>query len=414
MKKVVIIGGGIVGLCSAYYLQKEGHKVIVVDKTRMDGGASYVNAGYISPSHMIPLAAPGVMKQGIKWMCNPSSPLYIKPRMNYDFIKWAWAFNKACSKRKVEKSIPVLKDICLLGQELYEDIKSQEIFKFHMENKGLLMLCKTEDMLQKELELARIANEEGIPCKELSLDDLKKLEPNAAMDVIGATHFMDDSHSTPQEFMEGLLNHLKQSGVKILNREEVVDFNLKGSKITSIQTMKRVLKADEFVVAAGSWTAELSKRIGMKLLLEAGKGYRINSYQPLGITVPAILAEAKVAVTPMNGFTRFAGTMEIAGISDTINETRVQAIANATHQYYPEITLTPEEQLNASFGLRPLSFDGVPYIGRTKKCENVVFATGHAMLGWTLGTSTGKLVSEIISDKKSSLNLEPFSPDRTF
>lgn len=413
MKKVVVIGGGIVGLCSAYFLHKEGHKVVVVDKGAMDSGASYVNAGYISPSHLIPLAAPGVMKQGIKWMFDSSSPLYIKPRMNYDFLKWAWAFNRACSKKKVEKSIPVLRDICLLGQELYNDIKSQQIFDFHMENKGLLMLCKTEKMMQKELELSRIANEEGIPCKELSLEELRKLEPNAAMDVIGATYFTDDSHSTPGEFMKGLINHLKNSGVKILNKEEVVSFNFEGTKIKSVQTMKRVIKADEFVLSTGSWTTELSKKLGLKLVLEAGKGYRINSYQPTGITIPAILAEAKVAVTPMNGFTRFAGTMEIAGISDNINETRVNAIANATKNYYPDINLTPEERLNASSGLRPLSFDGVPYIGRTKKCENVVFATGHAMLGWTLGTSTGKLVSEIISDKKSSLNLEPFSPDRT-
>lgn len=411
-KKIVIIGGGIIGLCSAYYLQKEGHEVTVVDKSAMDEGASYVNAGYISPSHIIPLAAPGVMKQGIKWMFDSSSPLYIKPRFDMDFLKWAWAFNRACSKEKVEKSVPVLKDICVLGQELYEEIKSEEVFNFHMDNKGLLMLCKTESMLEKELKLAKVANNHGLECKELSLDDLKTLEPNAPMDVIGATHFTGDTHSTPREFMDGLVAYLEQSGVKILKHEEVVDINFDGTQITSIQTMKREIKADEYVMAAGSWSAKLSKKIGMNLLLEAGKGYRINTTRETGITIPAILAEAKVAVTPMNGFTRFAGTMEIAGISNEINDDRVWAIAKAAHYYYPEVLLTPEEQLDASCGLRPLSFDGVPYIGRTKKCKNVVFATGHAMLGWTLGTSTGKLVSEIISDQKSSLNLEPYSPDR--
>lgn len=411
-KKVVIVGGGIIGLCSAYYLQKEGHEVTIVDKSAMNEGASYVNAGYISPSHVIPLAAPGVMKQGLKWMFDSNSPLYIKPRLDMDFLKWAWAFNKACSKEKVEKSVPVLKDICVFGQELYEEIKREGIFDFHMENKGLLMLCKTESMLEKELKLAEIAIDQGLECKELSLDELKALEPNASMDVIGATHFTGDTHSTPHEFMDGLVAYLEKNRVKILKNEEVVDINFNGEKITSIQTVKQEIKADEFVIAAGSWSAKLSKKIGLNLLLEAGKGYRINTTRDLGITIPAILAEAKVAVTPMNGFTRFAGTMEIAGISNKINDDRVWAIAKAAHYYYPEILLTPEEQLDAECGLRPLSFDGVPYIGRSRKCKNVVFATGHAMLGWTLGTSTGKLVSEIISDQKSSLNLEPFNPDR--
>ena len=413
MKKIVIIGGGIVGLCSAYYLQKEGNEVVVVDKSPMNDGASFVNAGYISPSHIIPLAAPGVMKQGIKWMFDSSSPLYIKPRLNANFIKWAWAFNRACSTEKVSTSIPVLKDICVLGQDLYEDIKTSGIFDFHMENKGLLMLCKTEHMLEEELRIAKLANDQGLPCKELSLDELKTLEPNAPMDVIGATHFKGDSHSTPREFMEGLMNYLEKSGVKIFKNEEVLDVHFDGVKISSVRTSKQELKADEYVVSAGAWTAKLTKKIGMKMLLEAGKGYRINTTGETGITIPAILAEAKVAVTPMNGFTRFAGTMEIAGISTSINTTRVNAIARAACNYYPQINLTPEELSSASSGLRPLSFDGVPYIGRTEKCENVVFATGHAMLGWTLGTATGKLVSEIISDQKPSLNLSPFSPDRT-
>lgn len=412
-KKIIIIGGGIIGLCSAYYLQKEGHHVTIVDKSSMDEGASYVNAGYISPSHIIPLAAPGVMKQGIKWMFNPGSPLYIKPRLNSDFIRWALAFNKACSKEKVARSVPVLKDICVLGQDLYEDMKSDKLFDFHMESKGLLMLCKTEQMLEKEIKLAKVAHEQGLPCKELSLEELKALEPNAPMDVIGATHFTDDTHCTPQEFMEGLKAYLVNSGVTILKNEEVLDVSFDGSTITSVKTSKQELKADEYVIAAGSWSAKLSKKIGMKLLLEAGKGYRINTSRPTGITVPAILAEAKVAVTPMKGFTRFAGTMEIAGISKSINKVRVNAISKAATNYYPEVQLNQEELSNASSGLRPLSFDGVPYIGRSSKCKNAVFATGHAMLGWTLGPSTGKLVSEIISDQKSSLNLEPFSPDRT-
>jgi D-amino-acid dehydrogenase len=411
-KKVVIVGAGIIGLSVAYYLQKEGHYVIIVDQSNLDSGASYVNAGYVSPSHLIPLSAPGVMKKGIKWMLNTSSPLYIKPRLDADLIKWAWAFNKSCKAAHVKKAIPVIRDISLLSQELFEDIKKNKNFNFHYEKKGLLMLCQTDKMLEEELKNVKIAKNEGLKARELSLDVLKKLEPNVAFNVKGATHFECDSHSTPQEFMEEMKNFLSALGVQFFINEKVEDFDIQGLEIKSLTTNKQVIKADEFVLAAGSWTGLLCKKVELKLVLQAGKGYCINVERSLGISIPAILAERKVAITPMNGYTRFAGTMEIAGINHHINKVRVNAIANAVNSYYPEIELSGEEKGKASCGLRPLSFDGLPYIGRSKKHKNLTIATGHAMMGWTMGTATGKLVSEIISDKKTSLNLEPFSIDR--
>lgn len=411
-KEVVIIGGGIIGLCSAYYLQKEGHKIIVVDRSGLDSGASFVNAGYISPGHLIPLSAPGVMRKGIKWMFDQASPLYIKPRFNIDFLKWVWAFNKSCNADHVERSIPVIKDISLLSQELYESIRQNENFKFHYEKKGLLMLCQTAEMLEKEKDLINIANNEGLNARELSLSDLKKMEPDVELNVRGASFYGCDSHSTPQEFMEEMKKYLQLSGVQFIINEAVTDLEIQGKKITGLKTDKQVLSADEYVLAAGSWSGLLCKKSGLKMLLQAGKGYAMNSVKPNGISFPAILAEAKVAVTPMNGFTRFGGTMEIAGINQQINRDRIEVIANAVTNYYPEIKLTTEEKKAATCGLRPLSFDGLPYIGKTNKCTNLTVATGHAMLGWTMGTATGKLVSEIISDKKTSLNLQPFSIER--
>ncbi|NAS29732.1 FAD-dependent oxidoreductase [Flavobacteriaceae bacterium R38] len=414
MKNCIIIGGGVIGLCSAYYLHKEGHEVTIVDQSNLDFGASYVNAGYLSPSHIIPLSAPGVMKKGLKWMFDSSSPLYIKPRLDLDFLKWTWAFNKSCNANHVKKAIPVIKDIALLSQELYDDIKESEHFNFHLEKKGLFMLCQTDKMLEEEIEVAEMAREEGLDAKEVSLDELKKLEPNIALNVKGATYFKCDSHTTPGEFMEDMKAYLKANGVKILKNERVEDLEVEKGEIKSIKTNKQVLKADEFVLTAGSWSSLLSKKIGLNLLLQAGKGYRINTQKSTGITIPAILAEAKVAVTPMNGFTRFAGTMEIAGINHDINKVRVEAIAKAATRYYPEIELSQEEKDRAASGLRPVSPDGLPYIGKSKKCKNLSIATGHAMMGWGMATATGKLVAEVISDKKTSLSLTPFNPDRAF
>jgi D-amino-acid dehydrogenase len=380
----------------------------------MDGGASYVNAGYLSPSHIVPLSAPGVMKQGLKWMFNPGSPLYIKPRLDADFLKWSYAFNKSCNATHVKKAIPAIKDITLLSQDLYEGIRRDENFTFHYEKKGLLMLCQTEHMLEEEIETAQLAKSEGLDAKEINLEELKLLEPNVNLNVLGATFYKCDSHTTPHEFMAEMKAHLKAHGVHFCPNEKVEDIEVKNGKISALKTNKQTLVADEFVLAAGSWSHQLSKKLGLKLLLQAGKGYRINTIQNTGIQIPSILCEARAAVTPMNGFTRFAGTMEIAGINHNINKVRVEAIANAATRYYPEIKLTEAEKNDAACGLRPVTPDGLPYIGRTSKCNNLTIAAGHAMMGWSMGPGTGKLVSEIISSKKASMHLNMFDPDRNF
>lgn len=413
-KEIIIIGGGIIGLCSAYYIQKEGHRVTVIDQSNMDSGASYVNAGYLSPSHIIPLSAPGVMKKGLKWMLDKSSPLYIKPRLDLDFLKWTWAFNKSCSTNNVAKAIPAIKDIALLSQDLYDGIKARDNFRFHYEKKGLFMLCQTDKALEEEIKVAEIAKNEGLEVSTLSENDIKKLEPNTTISTVGATYYQCDSHTTPHEFMEDMKIHLKASGVVFRLNEPVDDLTISNGKIIAIQTSKEELKADDFVLAAGSWSSRISKKLGIKLLLQAGKGYRINTKQDTGITIPAILTERKVAITPMNGFTRFAGTMEIAGINHSINKARVEAIDSGVQEYYPDIKLTDSEKLDAASGLRPVSPDGLPYIGKSSKCNNLAIASGHAMMGWSMATATGKLVSEIITDSKPSIPIDAFNPDRKF
>ncbi|MFT7073303.1 NAD(P)/FAD-dependent oxidoreductase [Patiriisocius sp. Uisw_017] len=414
MKNCLVIGGGIIGLCSAYYLVKAGHKVTIIDKTSMDSGASYVNAGYVTPSHFMPLAAPGIVKQGLKYMFDKNSPLFIKPSLQRDFIHWAWAFKKSCTSKNVTESMEIIKDTNLLSSALFSEIKKAEGFKFQLEKKGLLMLCKTESKLKEEIEIATVAYQQGLGAKEISLTELKKMEPNVSMDVKGAVYYDCDSHTTPQEFMTELKQWLVNHKVKIHDNESVTDLALSNSKIVSVTTEKQQFKPDEVVLAAGSWSQKLSKQLGINIPLQAGKGYRIDTRNKTQITIPHVLCEAKVAVTPMNGFTRFAGTMEIGGLNHSIDSKRVAAIAKASHSYYPDISITDTELKQAACGLRPISPDGKPYIGKSQKCNNLTIATGHAMMGWSLGPATGKLVSEIISDKKTSLEIQLFSPDRKF
>lgn len=414
-KRIIIIGGGIAGLSSAYYLNKEGHQVTVIDKSDISAGASFVNAGYITPSHIIPLASPGMIAKGIKWMFNSASPFYLKPRWDPDFFKWSWYFHKSSTKAKVARAIPVIKDINILSRGLFEDIyTSSDLGEFQLENKGLLMLYKTDKAGEDELEVARKARFLGLEVKSLDNEALKKLEPNVKLDVKGAIHYECDRHTTPTEFMPKMVKYLKGVGVGLKTNEEVREITTSSGIITEIITSKAAYKADEVVLAAGSWSGEISKQLAVKLPLQAGKGYSINVKKPTGISIPAVLMEAKAAVTPMQGFTRFAGTMEFSGINDTIRKERVEAIANAAKSYYPEIEISKEDKSNAKSGLRPVSPDGLPYIGRSKSYSNLVFATGHAMMGWSLGPATGKLVSEIIDGKNTAMDIKPFDPDRKF
>ncbi|WP_420601406.1 NAD(P)/FAD-dependent oxidoreductase [Flagellimonas sp.] len=414
-KNVIIVGGGIIGLSSAYFLQKEGHNVTVLDKSNMDGGASHVNAGYITPSHIIPLASPGMISKGIKYMFNSASPFYMKPRLDMDFMKWAWYFKKSSTTSKVKQAMPIIKDINLLSRELFEGIKaSGDLGDFHLERKGLLMVYQTQKEGDHEMEVARIAGDMGLEVNTLDSEGLGKVEPNIKLNALGAVHYECDGHTTPTQFMERMIDYLPKCGVKINKNEEVLDVVVSGDKITEVKTNKDNYKADEVVFAAGSWTSQLSKKLNLNMPLQAGKGYRINVESPTNISMPAILMEAKMAVTPMQGYTRFAGTMEFSGINHDIRRERVEAIARGAERYYEGLKISEEDKSNAQCGLRPVTPDGLPYIGASKQFGNLTLATGHAMMGWSLGPATGKLVTELISDKKLSMNINPFAPERKF
>ena len=414
-KKVVIIGGGIIGLCTAYYLEKEGCQVSIIDKSDMNSGASYINAGYITPSHIIPLASPGMVSKGLRYMFNSASPFYIKPRLDIDFIKWAWYFKKSSTKAKVEKAIRVIKDSNEISRELFIDIKSSgDLGDFHIERKGLLMLYQTQKEGDYEMQIAEKAKFIGLEVNHLNALEIKKIEPNITINALGAVHYQCDAHTTPNDFMLKMISYLVSKGVKIHKKEEVLKINSQANKINSIETSKNTYHADEVVFATGSWTKDLVKKIKIKLPLQAGKGYSINVSSETNISMPAILLEAKMAVTPMKGFTRFAGTMEFSGINNKIRENRVNIIAKNASEFYNNLKITKEDISKAQCGLRPVTPDGLPYIGRSSNYNNLIIATGHAMMGWSLGPLTGKLATQLVTNKKTMMNISQFHPERKF
>ena len=413
-KSVIVIGGGIVGLSTAFYLRAEGHEVTLLDKGTITEGASFVNAGYLTPSHIVPLAAPGMISKGLKWMLNSSSPFYIKPRLDADLISWGWKFMRSCSKKHVQRSLAAIKEINELSKGLYHEMHASVDFDFHLEDRGVLMAFKTSKAEKSEYSVMQAAQDLGLDVSLLGVEEVNRLQPGIQMNIAGAYHYRCDAHSTPEVFMNQLKKNILKSGVEIHTETTVKNFQVRGDRISTVVTDRGNFEADEVVFAAGAWTEELLKQLKIILSVQAGKGYRINVEARTGISLPCILIESKVGVTPMQGFTRFAGTMEIAGINHNIRENRVNAIAHAATQYYSGLEIDLNDRKQAKCGLRPLSPDGLPFIGRHSSCSNLVLATGHSMMGWSLGPATGKLVTEIISNKKLSMPINKFSPERKY
>jgi D-amino-acid dehydrogenase len=409
-KHVIILGGGVIGLCTGLYCIRRGMKVTVIDKNpQKRDGCSFGNAGMIVPSHFIPLAAPGMVKLGLKWMWNPESPFYIKPRLNLDLMTWGLRFWQASTQSRVDAAAPVLRDLSLLSRQCFEEIG----LDFGLVKKGLLMLCKKQQTLDEEAHMAAKANELGIPAQVLDAKATAALDPAVTMDVIGSIFFPKDCHLSPGRFVAVVENELRRLGGEIFWETEVTGFRTEAGAIWALKTSRGEIEGDEFVLSGGIWSDETARSLGLKILMQAGKGYSLTVENPRQLPeLCSICTEARLAVTPMAGALRFGGTMEMAGIDESINSRRVRGMIRAVPDYFPEFTEEDFSEIRPWRGLRPCSPDGMPYIGRTQRWNNLTVATGHAMMGLSLAPATGRVVADLISGEKPPVVLDLMSPDR--
>jgi D-amino-acid dehydrogenase len=414
MSRAIIVGGGIVGLSSALYLQQSGWDVTVIDQSDMRNNCSYGNAGYICPSHFIPLATPGIVKQGLKWMWNSKSPFYVKPRLDGSLLDWGLKFMKAATAEKVEEAAIPLRDAGILSKKCYEDWRAIPEFSFFYEHKGLLEVYQTEEKAHHAEHTVAKAKELGLSDTDLlTRAEVLALEPKLGPDVLGGLIFRCDAHCYPNDVMGNLLSYLPKIGVRLISNEGVTGFIRTGKKITAVRTSKHAYDTDAVVLSAGSWSREIAAMTGLKIPLMPGRGYSLTlEGEQFKVNYPAILMEARLAVTPMNGRTRFGGTMEITPVNTPPRMNRVEGIIEGVKRFYPGFDIPKPRIEDVWFGYRPCSADGLPYIGRATNMDNLVLATGHAMVGMSLGAGTGKLVSEILNGQPTSMNIRPFDPMR--
>lgn len=413
MKRVVVIGGGAVGLATAYVLRREGHSVTLLDRDRPGQACSLHNAGLLVPSHFVPMAHPGVITQGMKWMLDPASPFYIKPRLDPKLISWVWNFRKASTEAHVHRSMALLRDLCQESLRQVGELTGRDGLRFGLERCGLLMLFRTPAGRRACEEEAALASTLGVEAAVLDRDGLTKLEPAARFLATGGVYYPGDAYLSPSEFVDALAASIRAAGVDVRSQAPVTGLIIRQDRIAAAATAEGEIPGDEFVLAGGAWSPSILRGSGIRLPLQPGKGYSVTGPAPSPMpSIPMIFTEARVVLTPLGDSIRFAGTMELAGLDLSINQRRIGAILKAVPLYLEGIP-TPDPSSAAVWsGLRPCSPDGLPYIGRFRRHANLIAATGHAMLGITLAAVTGAIVADLIAGRSPAHDLGLLNPDR--
>lgn len=415
-KRVVIVGGGVIGLATAHYCRQRGLDVTLVERNgeRRDG-CSYENAGMIVPSHFTPLAAPGMAALGLKWMWNPASPFYVKPRPSWDLVTWGLHFWRAATREHVRRAAPLLRDLAVASRRAFEELAALPGADFGLAKNGLLLLCRTRRALDEEIRTAELAGALAIPAEVLDSGQAAALDPRVRMDIAGAVYFPLDCHLDPHRLVNGLQERLAATGTQFLWDTEVSGWRVDGERrLRAVRTTNMGdIEGDEFVLCGGAWTPSLVRELGVRIPLQAGKGYSLTLASPRQLPgICAILSEARIAVTPMGSALRFAGTMELAGMSDNVNHRRVRAIVDAVPRYYPDFEPSDFDGVVPWRGLRPCSPDGLPYVGRPARFANLCIAAGHAMMGVCLAPVTGQIVAGLLCGERSRFDMAQLSPDR--
>ena len=409
---VVVIGGGVIGVCAAYYLAAHGRQVTLLERDRVCSGSSYGNSGLIVPSHSIPLPVPGAIGLAIRWMLNPESPFYVKPRFDLDLISWLWRFRSNCTEEKMRRGVGALAALSGASIELYEEIIAAETLDCGFKRSGIIMLYDTPRGLEDSLHEGHMLSEFGLSPKAMTGPEVNAMESSVRPDISGGVYYEGDGYLDPQKFVTGLAAALPEKGVSVREGVEVLGLDISGGSVDGVSTSAGTYRAEQVVLAAGSWSPGIVDGLPLKLPVQPAKGYSMTYAKPgVSPTRPLILGEARVGVNPMGGAVRLAGTLELGGLDLSLDHGRIGAIVRGAARYFVD------DGSQASVGdywagLRPCTPDGLPIIGAFEEVPNLIVATGHAMLGMTLGPITGKLVAEIASGVETSVDSAPFGPER--
>ena len=408
-KPIVVIGGGIIGASCAYHLSRRGRSVLVIERESAVGvKCSYGNCGLITPSHALPLPRPGVIQQAIKWMGDSSSPFYIKPRFNTDLMTWLVRFALACNQTTMERSAASLLPLSLISARDYAEFVRVSPHGDSIGYRADPGLCvySTSGGFERGTALMGMLKELGCPGYTLTASEVRDLEPALIGDIAGATRFDVDAYAEPNATVNGLIADAIDHGCQVMRNTEVTDFIQDDQQIAGVRTNKGDIDCDEVILATGSWSPVLGRKLDLRIPVQPAKGYSmtVDPFDPMPRT-PVLLAETKVVVTPRDGCVRIGGTLELVGLDESITHQRVQAVIAGARKHY---NIPEDIHIRETWrGLRPCTPHGLPIIGRAGRWTNVIVATGHAMQGLTYGIGTGRLVAELVEGTATSMDVAP-------
>lgn len=410
---VVVIGGGIVGLFCAYYLRRGGRSVAVLERGPVGGpqSCSSGNTGFVGTQGAAPLAEPGVMAQGLRWLLNPESPLYIKPRWDGELLRWLWHFRRACSEQDARASFRVLVEMKKRSLEILRELCASGGLASTFTARGMVLAFKTPQGFEKACRSVAQAVAYGVPLRILGSQELRALEPDVEFEICGALYNEEGAYLQVPDFVVEFARLVEGLGVEIHEHAEVVGFEVADRTLAQVRTTRGEFRPREVVIAAGAWSAECARRLQIGLELQPAKGYSITVRTPRnGPRLPVILSEGKVALTPLGDRLRFGGTLELSGMEREVSRRRVDGIRRTVQAYLPR--LEPTETLEVWSGFRPCTPDSLPFLGRAEPYRNLTIACGHGHIGMGLAPVSGKLIAQLVAGEQPDLDLAPFRIDR--
>ncbi|MGL6073637.1 MAG: NAD(P)/FAD-dependent oxidoreductase [Fimbriiglobus sp.] len=409
---VLILGGGVVGTACAYYLAKAGKRVTILERKTLGGACSHGNCGYVCPSHVLPLAGPGAMLKTLRTLLQRNGPLKVRPTTLLKNLGWFLGFARRCNSRDQLSAAVGIHAMLTESRRLYDELLSQEKMQVEWETEGMLFVFQTKAAFEHYTEINELLTEKfSRPARSFDADTLLALEPALKPGAASGGYLYEcDAQLRPDRLMTEWRRVLVAQGVKIVENCELQDFVEEGNKARAVRTNQGEFTASEMVFALGAWSPLFGKSLGCQMPIIPGKGYSITMPRPkICPKYPLIFEEHSVAVSPFQSGFRIGSTMEFAGYDDTLNPARLELLRAGARLYLQDPGSGPEEPWT---GWRPMLHDGKPIIDRSPKLKNVVIAAGHGMLGISMATGTGRLVADMLTGSKPSLDATAFAANR--